>query len=91
MSYSIEFLAVAEADLKKLGRQNQRRVLIKIMELLADKPKKMGKPLKHKLKGCFRLRVLNKFRVIYRVVDDKKKGEGTVFIMNIANRDKIYS
>ena len=83
MTYKIEFDSRVESKIKKLDK-HERALLFKVMEKIAEDPLR-GKPLRYSLKGLRRV-VFKHYRVIYKILEEK-----TVFIVEIAHRENIYS
>ncbi len=82
--YSIEISRTAEKQLKKLNRDDQRRV-VKAIVALADDPHPRGS---RKLTGCedvFRIRV-GQYRVLYSVSGKKL----VIIILKIGHRKDVY-
>ena len=82
--YSIEISRTAERQLRKLRRDDQRRVAAAIVEL-ADEPRPRGS---RKLAGyddVFRIRV-GRYRVIYSVSGKKL----VIIILKIGHRKDVY-
>ena len=81
--YEIIFRNPAKRFLKRLDREERKRIFEKI-EKLKENPK-IGKPLTGSLKGLWRLRQ-DSYRIVYRIKDQ----ELIVYVINIGNRDKAY-
>lgn len=82
--YSIEISRTAEKQLKKVRRDDQRRIIEAILSL-ADDPHPMGS---RKLMGyddVFRMRV-GQYRVLYSVSGKKL----IVIVLKIGNRKDVY-
>ncbi len=82
--YSIEISRTAEKQLKKVRRDDQRRIIEAILSL-ADDPHPMGS---RKLMGyddVFRIRV-GQYRVLYSVSGKKL----IVIVLKIGNRKDVY-
>ena len=84
-SYQVVYhpLVLAE-DLPVLNRDLERRILSAIEQRLAIEPTLYGAPLRHRLKGSWKLRV-GDYRVIYRII------AGKVLIIAIGHRKEIYA
>jgi mRNA interferase RelE/StbE len=61
---------VLKKDFRKIGVEDQKRIIRTIRQKLATRPKEFGKPLKGELKGFWKLRV-GQFRVIYEIRDEQ--------------------
>ncbi len=85
MPYKLQFSQGFDKQLKKLHKQDKKRVISEIEKLALD-PFPKGKKVKH-LAGssAWRLRV-GKVRVIY-FVDDKAK---SIYFEDVAYRKDIY-
>ena len=81
--YSIILQEPAKRIIKKLDRNEQRRIINKI-EKLKDNPK-LGKPLTANLSGLWSLRVW-KYRIIYKIDHNRV----TVFVLDVEHRKKVY-
>ena len=82
--YNIEISRTAEKQLKKLGRDDQRRVARAILALVDD-PRPQGS---RKLTGyddVFRIRV-GRYRVLYSVSGKKL----VIIILKIGHRKHVY-
>ena len=82
--YRIEISRTAERQLKKLRREDQRRV-VKAMLGLADDPRPKGS---RKLAGyddVFRIRV-GRYRIIYSIAGKKL----VIIILKIGQRKDVY-
>ncbi len=87
MSWKIEFDSEVEKDLKKLGREAQKRILEYLKERIAksNNPRDFGKPLRGKLSGFWRYRV-GDYRLICRIFDE----EILVLVIKAGHRKNIY-
>jgi len=70
-------------DLDALPRSWQKRVMASIDRKLTNDPLLFGKPLRHKLRNYYSLRV-GEYRVVYIV-----KGE-QVFVVLVGHRKDVY-
>lgn len=61
---------VLKKDFRKIGVEDQKRIIQAIRRKLATRPKDFGKPLKGELKGFWKLRV-GQFRVVYEIRDEQ--------------------
>lgn len=73
--------SVLKEDLKKLNRDQQKKILNTIKKKLSTRPEAFGKVLRKELSGYFRIRV-GHFRVVYRINGEKVE----VFVLNIGMR-----
>jgi len=73
----------ARIFLKKLDKQNQKRIIKKLKEL--GKDPELGKPLVGKLAGLWSLR-FGKFRAIYQV----RRNELLIFVLKLGHRKNVY-
>ena len=84
MAYQVVYHpTVLSNDLPSVNRNLQRRIVRAIEQRLATEPTYYGEPLRHELKGYWKLRV-GDYRVIYRLVGDK------VLIVAIGHRKESY-
>ena len=84
MPYQIAYLpVVAREDLPKLNADIRKRIQRAIEQRLTTEPHYYGEPLRHQLKGFWKLRV-GDYRVIYRI-------EGRIsWIIAIGHRKTVY-
>ncbi len=59
---------VLDEDLKKVGKKDRSVILKTIYKKLSVSPEEYGAPLRHALKGYWKLKI-SKYRVIYRIED----------------------
>lgn len=88
MGWRIEFLASAEKDLRKLGREPARRILRFLSERIArlDDPRSIGASLKGSTLGDFW-----KYRVgDYRIIVELQDAALLVLIIRIGKRREVY-
>lgn len=74
---------VLTEDLPKIDLRMQERIRRAIEGRLATEPTYYGEPLRHRLKGYWKLRV-GDFRVVYRLEDND------VWIQKIGHRKEVY-
>lgn len=74
---------VGEKDLPKISGDHRRRIRKAIEVKLTRLPQQFGEPLRHTLKGYWKLRV-GDYRVIYKI-----QGK-TVVIFQIGHRREVY-
>lgn len=60
---------VLRKDFRKIGFEDQRKIIRAIRRKLSTRPRDCGKPLKGDLKGFWKLR-LGQFRVVYEIHDE---------------------
>ena len=75
--------AVIAEDLPSINRNLQVRIRRAIKQRLATQPTYYGEPLRHQLKGYWKLRV-GDFRVLYQLVGQE------VWILRIQHRRDVY-
>lgn len=87
MAWRIEFDLDALADLKRLDREIQKRILRYLRERIAtaEDPRQFGKPLRKELYGLWRYR-LGDFRIVCQI----REKVLTVLVVRIAHRRKAY-
>jgi len=76
--------AVRDEDVLQIDAKLQGRIRRAIEQRLATEPSYYGEPLRHRLKGYWKLRV-GDYRVIYRIVAQE------VWIFTIGHRKEIYA
>lgn len=76
---------VRDEDIPELPTGMRARIKTAIEERLMVDPVGFGKPLRHSLKGHFRLRV-GDYRIVYRIAHAKKQ----VVIVAIKHRKDVY-
>ncbi len=85
MTYRILFHPdVSDRDLRLINAKLRDRIFRAIEQRLANDPAYYGEPLRHHLKGYWKLRV-GDYRVIYRVVDEE------IWIFKIGHRKTFTS
>lgn len=87
LAWRIEFDLDALADLKRLDREIQKRILRYLRERIAtaEDPRQFGKPLRKELYGMWRYR-LGDFRIVCQI----RETILTVLVVRIAHRRKAY-
>jgi mRNA interferase RelE/StbE len=84
MSYQVAYLPiVVHDDLPKLNADIRARIQRAIEQRLTTGPDRYGEPLRHQLKGFWKLRV-GDYRVIYRVENR------IAWIVAIGHRRTVY-
>jgi mRNA interferase RelE/StbE len=81
--YKVTFDKNAKRILKKLKKDEQKKILSKIANL-QENPK-FGKRLSGNLHGLWKLR-FDKYRIFYQIIEDKL----IVIVLNIQHRKNIY-
>lgn len=85
MSYQIEFSRQAERELKRLSRQDQKRISDKI-DALSQEPRPSGvEKLKGRGQDAYRIRV-GMYRVLYAIPDR----ELIILVIKIGHRREVY-
>lgn len=86
-NWKVEWDERALRELKKLGKEAQKRILDYVITRLEtdQNPRRFGEPLQANLKGLWRYRVSD-WRVICRIEDEKI----TILILAIGHRREIY-
>jgi mRNA interferase RelE/StbE len=82
-SYKIQWDSRALKELDALGKNEIKRILIKVTELSSNP--NFGKPLKGHFAGYSRLRV-GGYRIIYSI----KKKILQIHILRVGHRSKVY-
>ncbi len=75
---------VSAVDLPSVNLNLARRILRAIEHRLTAEPAYYGEPLRHRLKGYWKLRV-GDYRIIYRIVGQE------VWIYRIGHRREVYA
>ncbi|MEM0330784.1 MAG: type II toxin-antitoxin system RelE/ParE family toxin [Archaeoglobaceae archaeon] len=86
MSYKIKATPEFEKALKDLTKKNSELALriAKAIKKLSENPN-AGKPLSYEYSGLRSLRI-EKYRVIYRIVEEKKE----IHLIVLGHRKKVY-
>ncbi len=82
--FQVKIVGAAKRQLRKLSKENQRRVLEGI-EKLSQNPRPRGYKQLHGEENVFRVRV-GDYRLIYEIADDVL----LVFVLRIAHRREVY-
>ena len=87
MAWSVSFEPRAFAELKKLDRQAQGRLISFFQQrvALASDPRQFGKPLKGLKIGLWRYRV-GDYRAVCQIQDERS----TVLVLRVAHRKDVY-
>lgn len=62
---------VTTEDSKRFDAPTRDKIKRKIIELLSVSPEEVGEPLRFQLAGYRKLKIFDKYRIIYRVEKDK--------------------
>jgi mRNA interferase RelE/StbE len=81
--YEVILQKPAEKFLKKLDKENQKRVISKLKEL--ENNPHIGIPLVGNLTGLWKLRI-GDYRAVYQIDDDKL----IVLVLKIGHRKNVY-
>ncbi len=85
MAYRIVYHpAVLAEDISSINRNLQYRIKQAVEKRLITEPAYYGAPLRHQLKGFWKLRV-GDYRVVYRIVGQE------VWIVKIDHRKDVYA
>jgi mRNA interferase RelE/StbE len=78
---------VVEEDFRDISIHDQSVILKTIQKKLGNEPEKYGVPLRHDLKGFWKLKISD-YRVIYRI----EKREIKVYVVKVGLRrdEKVY-
>ena len=87
MAWTANFEPRALAELKKLDRNAQKRIVSFLQERVSGEPnpRQHGKPLTGDKAGLWRYRI-GKYRVVSRIEDDSQR----VLVLRIAHRKDVY-
>jgi len=87
LTHPIEFDRDALADLQRLDRVVQKRILRYLRKRIApaDDPRQFGKPLRKELYGLWRYRLGD-----YRIVCQIREQVMVVLVVRIAHRSRAY-
>ena len=75
---------VLSDDLPLLNRDLHDRIIHAIERRLSAEPMQYGMPLRHRFKGCWKLRV-GDYRIVYRLIQD------VVLIVAVRHRKNVYA
>ena len=76
--------AISTEDLPSINRDLHRRIKRAVEQRLVTDPARYGGPLRHHLKGYWKLRV-GDYRVLYQIVGHE------VWVYRIAHRKHVYA
>jgi mRNA interferase RelE/StbE len=87
MTWKVEFDNRARKELRKLDEESQKRILNWLRSNIATKrdPKRLGQPLKGRLKGMWRYKV-GEYRLMCQIQSKKI----LVLILRIGHRRDVY-
>lgn len=87
MAWTVSFEPRAFAELSKLDRQAQRRIVRFLEERVAGEhdPRQFGKPLKGDKVGLWRYRI-GDYRAVCQIQDDLS----VVLVLRVAHRREVY-
>jgi len=87
LAWTIEFDPRTERDLKKIGKQEARRVRDFLRDRVAtlDNPRRLGKPLKGQLAELWRYRI-GDIRVVCELRDDTL----VILVVRVGHRKQVY-
>lgn len=84
MTFEIEYhIDVLKKDIPKLDELTKKRIKKTIEDKLINHPEFFGKPLRHSIKGYWKLRI-GDYRVIFKII------QRTVKIFVIQHRSQVY-
>ena len=88
MGWRIEFAASAAKELKKLGKQDARRIIdfLRKRVLTAEHPRAVGEPLRGPEFDRFWKYRVGHFRVIAEIEDSVL----VIFVVRVGHRSKVY-
>lgn len=78
---------VLKKDFRKIGLEDQRKIVRAIRQRLAARPRDYGQPLRGELKGFWKLRV-GQFRVIYEIHEDQVVV--SVIVVGFRRDEEVY-
>ena len=82
MAYKLSYKNSVSKDLKRLHKDEIKRILKGIEERIASNPY-LGKALKGDYRGCYRYR-FGYYRVIYAIINQE------IIILRIGHRKEVY-
>lgn len=86
MAYSVEISDAALADLRKLDKPVLLAVRNRLNKLAQNADEIRHLPLRANLTGLYKLRVYDKYRVIYDLDREQKR----IVVVRVGKRDEIY-
>lgn len=78
---------IIKEDFKKISKKDQNHILKTIRKKLSKAPEEYGAPLRHGLKGLWKLKISD-YRVIYRI--DKNEIQVLVLKVGIRRDEEVY-
>ncbi len=72
---------VLDEDFKKVSKKDQSLILKTIYKKLSTAPKEYGTPLRHELKGLWKLKISG-YRVVYKIENDDIR----IFVVKVGIR-----
>ncbi len=87
MIWKIEFDSDVEKDLRKLGHTAQKKILTYLKDklMLAEDPRRLGKPLSGEFSGLWRYRV-GDYRILAQIEDDAL----IILVIHVGHRKNVY-
>jgi mRNA interferase RelE/StbE len=87
LAWTVEYDPRVEKDLKVLDRAMQREILDYIDARIAtdEDPRRLGKPLRHALRGLWGYRVRD-----YRIICDIREQTCLVLVLTVKHRSTAY-
>ncbi len=85
MTWTLEFSAKAEKEIKALDQQIQRRIRDSIKEKLVSNPNHFLIPLVEKFSGLFKFRIGD-----YRLICEKYDHKFLVIVIKVKHRKEAY-
>ena len=82
--YDIELTYAFRKEVKKIDKQYILR-LDKKIQILSESPKTYGKPLRNPLAGIWELRFEKRYRVLYKINEEKK----IVLLIGFKHKDEM--
>jgi mRNA interferase RelE/StbE len=86
MAYRLEISKLAQKDLAKLDKVVLEAIRKRLKRLAETADDIAHLPLKGPLQGFYKLRVYDKYRIIY----DWKREEKIIVVIRVGNRSDIY-
>jgi mRNA interferase RelE/StbE len=79
---------VTTEDSKRFDAPTQEKIKKKIIDLLSVSPEEVGEPLRFELAGYRKLKIFDKYRIVYRV--EKEKVMVFVLAVGIRRDSEVY-
>ena len=80
--------AVLEEDSKHIDAKAKEKIKKKCRELLSTAPEEVGEPLQRELSAYRKLKVFDRYRVVYRV--DRVSKIVFILVIGIRRDDEVY-